>query len=277
MTTGVLACPCEGRFFRTAFQYTEAPAGETRFDASAGGYAREFRRCDTCGHFAGAHAMDLSRLYDGAYVTSTYGDSGLRQAFDRFVALDPSRSDNAGRVARVLAFAGASLPRRGRPYPRSILDVGSGLCVFLHRMKAEGWDGTALDPDARAVMHARDVVGVRAVHGDFMTVAVLGMFDVIALNKVIEHVIDPVAMLAVASTHVATEGFLYVEVPDGETAAAAGAGREEFFVDHWHAFSAASLAMAGARAGFQVARMERLREPSGKYTLCAFLTLPELR
>jgi len=80
-----------------------------------------------------------------------------------------------------------------------------------------------------------------------------------------------VAMLAKASAHVKPGGFVYVEVPDGEAAVIDGPGREEFFIDHWHVFSVASLALLVAQAGFAVRVLERLREPSGKYTLRAFM------
>jgi hypothetical protein len=60
-------------------------------------------------------------------------------------------------------------------------------------------------------------------------------------------------------------------VPDGEAAVHEGPGREEFFIEHHHIFSAVSLALLAARAGFNVQVIERLREPSRKYTLRAFL------
>jgi hypothetical protein len=64
-------------------------------------------------------------------------------------------------------------------------------------------------------------------------------------------------------------------VPDGEAAAADGPGREEFFIEHWHAYSASSLALTAERAGFRLEELERLREPSTKFTLRAFLSLPK--
>jgi hypothetical protein len=44
-----------------------------------------------------------------------------------------------------------------------------------------------------------------------------------------------------------------------------------FFIDHHHIFSAVSLALLAARAGFNVQVIERLHEPSTKYTLRGFL------
>ena len=51
---------------------------------------------------------------------------------------------------------------------------------------------------------------------------------------------------------------------------------EEFFIDHHHVFSMASLAILVMRAGFAAGSLERIREPSGKYTLFGFLRLPQV-
>lgn len=264
-------CLCEGDVFAPLFTYTAPPGGETRFPLRTV-YRREIVSCERCGHLMSVHEMDLEELYAGPYVTSTYGDDGIRRAFERILALDPSKSDNVGRVARLVAFAETWwLPSPTPSGPRTILDVGSGLCVFLHRMKGMGWRCTALDPDPRAVTHARERVGVAAVCGDFLTVEAFGQFDVVTFNKVLEHVRDPVAMLVNAQAHVAPGGFVYLEVPDGEMARRDGPGREEFFIDHWHVFSAASVVLLARRAGFVVRLLERLQEPSSKYTLRAFL------
>lgn len=266
---------CGARAHSVAHVYAAPPAGEVRFRALEGvPYRRELRRCAGCGHFVSQHHYDLGAIYGGGYVDATYGDEdGLRRRFELIQALPPDRSDNTGRVARVLQFADEHMGRAssGAP-PRTILDVGSGLCVFLHRMKqVGGWEGTALDPDPRAARHAERVAGVRAVAADFLSVAGLGRFDVVALNKVLEHVPDPVAMLRRAAAFVRSQGFVYIELPDGEEAIAEGPEREEFFIDHHHVFSFASAALLARRAGFVARAVERLREPSTKFTIRAFL------
>lgn len=268
MVRPTLNCPCDRRFDEPAFKYDAPPAGETRFDLRAQTYCRAYSCCRLCGHWYSDHKMDLTNLYSGAYVESTYGDR-MRQTFDRILALPAEKSDNAGRVTRILTFAEAFFPAGKTP---TLLDVGSGLGVFPYRMKEAGWNCTALDPDPRAVAHAREVVGVQAVTGDFMSIGSdqLGMFDVITFNKVLEHVEDPVAMLSKTLRHLNSDGFVYLEVPDGEAAASEGPGREEFFIEHHHVFSFASLAMMVLRAGFRVLDIERLREPSTKFTIRGF-------
>ncbi|MCC2667803.1 MAG: Methyltransferase type 11 [Armatimonadetes bacterium] len=254
------------------FEYTEAPPGEVRYAfSSRGEYRRTVSSCDGCGHMVSRHQMDEGSLYSGDYVNSTYGDDeGVRRTFERIINFDPARSDNVGRVRRIGEFAAKYRLSDGGASP-TVLDVGSGLCVFLHGMKGAGWSGTALDPDPRAAAHARDYVGVAAVCADFRTATDLERYDLITFNKVLEHVPDPVTMLSQCLPFINPGGHVYVELPDGEVASLHGADREEFFIDHHHVFSMASLALLAVRAGFRVIEIERLQEPSTKYTLRAFL------
>lgn len=219
------------------------------------------------------HELDLSGLYEGPYVEQSYGDQ-MRATFDRILALPPEQSDNWGRVDRILGFLANHFPASYRP---SLLDVGAGLGVFPFRMKEAGYDCTALDPDPQAGRHLADVVGVRAVIGDFFNVPSedLGHFDLITLNKVIEHVEDPVAMLSKAASSLRPNGLVYIEVPD-VAAAVDGPGRQEFSIAHHHVFSPASLVMTGVRAGLEMLLVERIRDPSGKYTLFMFARAKEI-
>jgi hypothetical protein len=265
-----LHCPCGGDRFTTVHTYFEPPDGEVRFaSAPPDSYRREVYRCSLCAHYISVFAL-TGDFYQGEYVDATYGDAaGMLRTYDRIMALPPERSDNTGRVARINAYATEHLPVLAPD--RSVLDVGSGLCVFLARMKVASWRCTALDPDQRAVDHAR-AIGVDAVCGSLPS-AELGRYDAVTFNKVLEHVADPIALLAHARPLVHDHGFVYVELPDGEAAAReAGFGREEFFVEHLHVFSVASFASLAERAGFEVRSIERLREPSSKFTLRAFLT-----
>jgi SAM-dependent methyltransferase len=273
----VFTCPiCKGNNHRTVFVYSEPPQGEIRFSCSSSGpYYREIRQCTACNHYVSEHGMDLAGLYCGDYVNSNYGDEeGMAHSFNRIISLDASRSDNTGRVQRIVEFAGSffSSVVSNRP-DLTLLDVGSGLGVFTYGMKKAGWDCTAVETDERAVRHTREVVGVKAVHGDFTSVKGLGRYHVVTFNKVLEHVADPIAMLRKSRKNLAGGGFVYVEVPDGEMAEGEGKEREEFCIDHLHVFSHASLALMANRSGYEPVLIERLREPSTKFTLRGFLTV----
>lgn len=264
-------CPISGGTgARRVFVYDAPPSGEIGFRRAVGEpYYREVWQFTGSNHFVSRHAMTVATHYDGAYVDATYrSDAGLAATFDRIIALPPEKSDNLARISRVRRFANAHFqPAR----QLRLLDVGAGLGVFPHAVRQAGWACTAIDPDPRAVQHLRIRVGVAAICGDFMKLKGLGRFDVVTLNKVLEHVQDPVAMLGRAHAVLAPGGFVYMEVPDGEAAANAGSAREEFFIEHLHVFSFTSTVMLARRAGFTPVCVERLREPSTKFTLCAFL------
>lgn len=267
-------CLCGSHDLQLIHTFRAPSPAEVRFSFAQGTtYERQLFQCKACRHFISVHEMDDGRLYHGEYVASNYGDD-LKKNFDRINNLPPGKSDNVARVQAIASFAGSWFSSHAGPDVPRILDVGSGLCVFLNRVKNElGWICTAIEPDLRACEHARSVVGIDVIQGDFIRTDVGKRFDVVTLNKVIEHVKDPIAMLNRARTVVQPSGFIYLEVPDGEKAIldADGALREEFTIDHPHVFSAASLNIALVRAGLSSYLVERLREPSGKYTLRAFV------
>lgn len=270
-------CICGGRSYHRIFTYHEPPQGETRFSSSySDQYYREVWCCNICNHFISVHNMDMRVLYEYDYVKSTYGgEEGLLRTFLRIINLGPGRSDNLDRVQRVQEFAVAHLEAPAREKrSHTLLDVGSGLGVFPRGMKEAGWDCTALDNDPRLIKHAMEVVGVKGICQNFLEASSLGQYDVVTFNKVLEHVQDPVSMLAKSADNLREGGFVYLEVPDGEMAVTEGPEREEFYIEHYHILSIASLALLALHSGFSVRLMERVREPSTKFTLRAFLTLP---
>jgi len=256
---------CGAVHHRLRARYTAPPAGETDFGIAD--YRRDLWECEGCGHFVNRCGFDLAaNLYGGAYAQATYGDR-MRANFQKIMALPADRSDNRQRVARI----GRHMAGVGRA-PGRLLDVGAGLGVFPAAMREAGWECTALDPDPQACALIGELAGVETLCSDFMVAAPSARFDLITFNKVLEHVAPMTAMLARARDFLAEDGIVYVELPDGEEAVKDSPDREEFFVEHLCAFSLASFALFVTRAGFTATLIERLREPSGKYTLRAFLT-----
>jgi SAM-dependent methyltransferase len=272
---GVCVCG-DGASFEVVHVYARPPLGETRFELNGqGAYRRELRRCVRCGHFVLVGTTIPGESYRGRYVQQTYGDGAddagvpaIRRAFERIRSLRPSESDNVGRVERVDAFARRWCGRDDER--RNLLDVGSGLGVFIAGMLQHGWTCTGVDPDAHACEHLRSFIGADAYCATFEELTGAGRFDVVTLNKVLEHVADPIAMLSLTLSLLAPHGLVYVEVPDGEAAFADSPEREEFFIEHLHAFSMASLGVTMQQAGLRPMECARMREPSGKYTLFAF-------
>jgi SAM-dependent methyltransferase len=270
MNKNKLSCPFTGETeARKVFVYSEPPHGEIKFKTVKDqAYYREIWQFPLSRHYLSVHQMDLSDLYEGAYVDANYQNkSGLRKTFDRIIGLPHDRSDNVGRIDHITNFL-RSLTHRTSC--NTLLDVGSGLGVFPFGMKLAGWECTSIDPDLRSVEHIQSL-GIEAQQGDFMNYASDNVYPLITFNKVLEHVLNPVIMLQKCKGNLTPAGLVYVEVPDGEMAEAGGPEREEFCVDHHHIFSATSLSMLADQAGFSVLQIQRLQEPSTKYTLRAFL------
>ncbi|MDA0266993.1 MAG: class I SAM-dependent methyltransferase [Cyanobacteria bacterium] len=270
MVKPTLHCPCEGRYLERTFEYDAPPAGETAFDLGGQVYSRAYDRCGLCDHWFGHHTLDLSGLYTKDYVDATYGGmKGMAERLDKILALPPERSDNAGRVSYIQTFVENHLP--GSCDQRRLLDVGAGIGVFPAAMKALGWQVMGVEPDPRTAKHLQEHVGIQALSVDLLTLfpEQIGLFDVITFNKVLEHVEDPVTLLSHARCLLKPQGYCYVELPD-VSAATEGPRREEFFIEHHHVFSATSMTLLAERAGLSIRLLERLREPSGKFTLRAF-------
>lgn len=267
-----LRCPCGGSNRERAFAYDAPPQGETRFDLHGQPYRRRYDRCRDCEHWFGVHDIDLSGLYGSAYVDATYGGTeGIRRRFDQIMALPSERSDNRQRVARILAFIAANVPDQEIGAAPCVLDIGAGIGVFAAAMMQEGWSAIGIELDPRSLEHLRSNVGIKAFGQNVLTLSQsdLGAFELVTLIKVLEHVEDPAELLIHAGKLLRPGGHVYVEVPD-VAAQCEGPGREEFFIEHHHVFSAQSLAALIVRSGGLLRELEAVREPSGKFTLRAF-------
>jgi len=189
------------------------------------------------------------------------------------MSLPPSSSDNISRVDRIIDF----YSQRGYvPNGARVLDVGSGLCVFLAKLKLYGFECHCVDPSELSVRHAINVVGVdRATVGDFLDFNTNLSYELVTFNKVLEHVIDPIVYLEKARDVLSSRGYVYIELPDGEAAEENGgiSSREEFTLDHWTIYCPNSVLYLAHNAGFRSELIGRLHEPSGKYTIFAFLSL----
>jgi 2-polyprenyl-3-methyl-5-hydroxy-6-metoxy-1,4-benzoquinol methylase len=259
---------CQSIDLEILHRYTARPDGESLFPLAPDRvYERVLYRCNACMHTISVHTMlsDPAMLYNADYVSSTYGDAaGLMRNFKRITSLPEGTSDNRCRADRVDTFC------RSSQSDHALLDVGSGLAVFVYEMARRGWVCTALDTDRRLTQHAEKVAPVATITGDFFCATDLGMYNLITFNKVLEHVTRPIDFLIKARQHLRPGGVLYIEVPDGIAAATVGYGREEFFIEHLHVFSEESLKHMISCAGLAIESLHSIVEPSGKYTLFAF-------
>ncbi|MFC1590339.1 class I SAM-dependent methyltransferase [Candidatus Omnitrophota bacterium] len=248
----------------------EKPKAETDFGIACDEYIRQVSVCNRCGVYNNFHSYEMERIYRKRYNEATYRKD-LTQAFNRVMSLPESGSDNKQRVKRIVEFF---KKHRAAAAEKAVLDVGSGLCVFLAELKKFGFRCYVIDPDPASIKHATENAGVDGAYtgrfGDLKTED--RKYDLVTFNKVIEHVKDPAAFLANVKRYLAESGIVYIEVPDGEAALKGGplAEREEFYIEHYTVFTLSSLRYLSEAASLEIVEAKSILEPSGKYTLYAF-------
>jgi SAM-dependent methyltransferase len=145
-----------------------------------------------------------------------------------------------------------------------LLDVGCGSGSFLGVAQELGWRCAGIEIDAAAAEKARrftpDVFVGDALAAPFAA----GSFDVVTAFHVIEHVTDPVAVLARMLEWTAPGGRVIVEVPNagGIGAALFGAAWSSLELPRhlWH-FTPATLARLVTLAGGRITRWRHGAKP----------------
>jgi len=250
-------------------EINKAPKKETNFNIPIDQYSRSIHRCLDCNIYFSQHNYDFEELYKGNYNNSTYANC-IQANYLKIMNLNPKLSDNFSRCQRI------DQELKKRNFERSktfILDIGSGLCVFLGKMKELGYPGFAIDPDAESIRHATEYVKIQdGFCGELKNFSSSSPFKLITMNKVLEHVKNPCDLLSDALKHLEKGGLCYLELPDGPNAHANGGliDREEFYIEHYFCFSKQSFQILMQKVGLTEIEIHAICEPSGKYTLYGF-------
>ena len=247
---------------------TSRPKGETNFNISEKKYYRSIHYCQKCSIYFCQHEYDFVELYRGNYNDSTYRNQ-ITKTYENIMNLPPEQSDNIQRCKRLHHFLSSKYKNLSTC---RILDVGSGLSVFLGKMKEYGYSGFAIDPDQNSIHHALYYVKLKGGFcGEVSQFKPDKPFQVITLNKVLEHVKDPKKLLDETLSHLEIGGYCYIELPDGEAASQHGGfiDREEFYIEHYYTYTKRSTQNLLQNSGMKVLQLEAIHEPSDKFTLYA--------
>jgi SAM-dependent methyltransferase len=194
-------------------------------------------------------AEELGRLYERHYNFGGEGETGSAWARARawffasplyrlLLALDGDVSFHAMRG-------------RGR-----LLDVGCNEGRGLAIYRANGFEAEGLELNRVAASAAR-AKGFVVHECDIAALAPARPFDVVVLSNVLEHALDPRAMLEAIARVLAPGGLLCLSLPNAESALRRRFGRDWI---NWHVpfhithFSRARLAALLERSGFRVER-----------------------
>ena len=256
-----------------------------RFEVSLGisdeNYSRSWVACSSCGSVTNtmdpANAARLAQLAEGYYEVD-FATSSVGDKFAKIMALPEDRSDNAGRVKRVIEYLDNWRQAFGQVEGvAKVLDIGAGTGVFLTKLlqsKAQtvtDWRATAIEPDPVAAAHLRGLNSFEVIQGVFDASQIMQGYDLITLNKVVEHLPRPQTLLmGVANALDTNGGIIYVEVPDVLTIGRRPSTDNILGSLHHHLYSPRGLTSLIESVGLQLLDLGRTVEPSGKITLFCF-------
>jgi SAM-dependent methyltransferase len=224
-----------------------------------------------------ANAARLAQLADGYYEVD-FAKSSVGEKFAKVMALPEDKSDNAGRVKRVIAQLDTWRQALGQTRrAANVLDIGAGTGVFLAKLlqsKAQtvsDWRATAIEPDPVAAKHLRGLNKFEVIQGVFDASPAMQGYDLVTLNKVVEHLPKPQALMSgVVQALDPAGGIVYVEVPDVLTIGRRLPTDNILGSLHHHLYSPRGLTALFESVGLHLLDLGRTVEPSGKITLFGF-------
>lgn len=261
---------CGSKNLRSICTIVKKPQQEIDLGIKPEDYKRDIELCLDCGVYNNFHSYYFKQLYQRQYNLIARGKDILSQ-YKGILGLPEGKSINKQRIKRIVDFCKM---RKIDLTKTKVLDVGSGLCVFLGEFLKYGIEAHCIDPDPSLVKHALNNVKVcRAFCGQFLDYKSSLKFNIITFNKILEHVKNPVALLKKARGILKNNGFVYLELPDGENALknSPPEAREEFFIDHFTAFSEKSVRLLNRLAGLATIEIKSILEPSDKYSIYSFM------
>ena len=225
-----------------------------------------YLRCPGCG------LVVLDNIPDKATLRAYYNDS-YEVNFDRHI-----RAVRYGSRA-VLDELRSHFPERGR-----LLEVGCSYGGFLAAAKSEGWDVTGIELSDTAASYARDRLGLNVISGTVERYRdrVDGLFDVVALFHVIEHVPEPIELLQWCRSLTRPNGLLVLKTPNVASVAARLAGAHWQWVSppaHLSLYSRKTLECLLNKLGYKPLRFQSVQGDAhnnlfeivcsvGKRTIC---------
>ena len=264
-----IICPiCNCKDLKKFIRYTKPPKVEKDYGIK-GKYEREYLKCNNCYHLvSNQNLINFKRYYQRQYSKVHYKNiDNLKKTFKKIIKYPTSKSDNKNRVNRVKNFYNIFKTNK----KVDLLDVGSGLGVFPYEIKKIGWNCYANEPGIEAANFIKKKLNIKVFKCNFEKISTNKKFDIITLNKILEHVNNPVNFLKIAKRLLKPNGIIYFEVPDGESALKVSKNCQEFTIEHLTVFAFQSIMSLINKTNLIPLKIERIKEVSGKYTLIAFV------
>lgn len=198
-------------------------------------------RCERCGL-----VYVNPRMRDDVMIRA-YTEGSIHGYKEQFVAQNPGREKA---FARSIKHINARMPSRGR-----LLDVGAAAGTFMAVARRHGWDVYGCEPNTWFCSWGKEHYGLDIAQGTLFDQRYQEeSFDVITLWDVIEHVPDPMQLVAACNILLKPQGLFVCTYPDIGSWIARLMGRRWVFLMsvHLYYFTRKTLASLLRACGFAV-------------------------
>lgn len=143
--------------------------------------------------------------------------------------------------------------------PGKLLDIGSGYGELIREFNRRGWETVGIDPHPGFYRWTKER-GLNVINGFFESSGFAeSEFDVVTMNHVIEHVLDPLHLLKGIHHVLKPNGYAIVETPRYDSVPFKLLGRRERSLScngHIYFFTGPTLTKLAELAGFSVTRLD---------------------
>lgn len=267
MNISPTSCPiCTSQRFELIGTYSKPDQYELRAGFNDEAYYRDWVRCSECSLAYSRYSRDTS-LLDNLYINNYRSNS--RQIFEKVIRLLPSESETKQRVNWILTNLEVLKHK-----PVNCLDIGGGSGVYAYEMTSLGYSCSIIDPFE--YNHHLDTEYGLTVFREFLTSSTCLSFkyDLISMNFVLEHLPDPLQLLRTAKSHLAPQGYLYIEVPNDLSFDCRALDDDVFNSCHLTLFNLSTIKNLLDRLSLRIVAYQEFETPRRYMSLRLLCTLP---
>jgi SAM-dependent methyltransferase len=228
--------------------------------------------CGMCGVYFSKQYHNIDQVYeDELLYDASYDKLQIKERYQKILSLPKSNSDNYKRVNRCVEYFDLFRELRDSHSDLyDVLDIGAGLGVFLAELKKDPrFQVKALELNKVAAYHIQENLNIKTYQNFMQKLDFDGAFDLITLNRVVEHIKTPIEVMISAKKALKDNGLIYIELPDVLSFILDGDSNEAFASGHYMVYGPQSIQYLFDKAKIELYAINRVKEPSGKYTIYA--------